>query len=450
MATAEVIGFALHGTQAVRTSCLAAAAPGLGEVAVSGLPDGEAARLGALVVRALGAAGLSLPRARLAVRLAPAPPPPARGIEAAVAVAALAALGVVPAEALRGVAVFGALGADGALLPAEGIAAVAIQARAQGLALIGPAAAEEGGVRGAADLIAVMNALRGPPLLAEEAAGAPAPRAGLLARLGTLIGGRSAPPPQGVPRFVPVMAEAPAAPPAPPRGEAARDPPFASTGPQGHRARMRERVLARGADSLADYELLEMLLFLAFKKGDTKPLAKAVINRFGSFAAVLSASEEELLATPGLGPHAVSAIMIVRNAAERLARAELSERPVLGEWERLVDYLTIMMARRRVEQLRVLFLDPRNRLLADEELGEGTVNMVPIFPREVVRRALALHATALILVHNHPSGDPEPSPQDIEMTNAVVDAVGTLGIVVHDHVIVGNGRVFSLRREGLL
>jgi DNA repair protein RadC len=438
MAAADVTGFALHATQAVRTRCLASAAPGVAGIVVTGLPDAEAARLGALVARALGATGLSLPRARLTVRLAPAPPPPARGIEGAVAVAVLAALGVIPAAALAGAAVFGALAADGALLPAEGSAAVAIQSRALGLTLIGPAGAAGEGVRGAADLAALVNALRGPPALAE----ASAPRGALLARLGAWIGGRSAPP-------VPVLAEARPTPLAP-RGAPAPEAPFASTGPQGHRARMRERVLARGADSLADYELLEMLLFLAFKKGDTKPLAKAVINRFGSFAAVLSASDEELFATPGLGPHAVSAIKIVRNAAERLARAELAEQPVLGDWERLTDYLTIMMARRRVEQLRVLFLDPRNRLLADEDLGEGTVNMVPIFPREVLRRALALHATALILVHNHPSGDPEPSPQDIEMTNAVVDAVGTLGIVVHDHVIVGNGRVFSLRREGLL
>ena len=225
-------------------------------------------------------------------------------------------------------------------------------------------------------------------------------------------------------------------------------PPFPSIGPLGHRGRMRERVLDRGPDSLADYELLEMLLFFAFKKGDTKPLAKALINQFGSLAAILSAPQQSLLETEGLGPHSVTAIRLVREAAVRLARADLHGRPVLGNWDRLMDYLTTVLAREKVEQFRVLFLDNKNQLLADEMLGSGTVNHTPVYPREVVKRALELHATALILVHNHPSGDPTPSRDDVEMTLEIKQAAKLLSIVVHDHVVVGNGRWVSLKKEG--
>lgn len=227
-------------------------------------------------------------------------------------------------------------------------------------------------------------------------------------------------------------------------------PPFASTGPHGHRARMREKLLERGPDALADYELLEMLLFFAQPKGDTKPLAKAVINRFGSFARVLSAPQKELFETPGLGTHSVSAIKLVQASALRLARAEVMDRPVLNNWDRLMDYLNAVLSREKVEQFRVLFLDNRNRLLADEAQARGTVNHTPVYPREVVKRALELHATALILVHNHPSGDPTPSREDLAMTEEVRDAASVLSIVLHDHVIVGNGRWTSFRKEGLL
>jgi DNA repair protein RadC len=226
--------------------------------------------------------------------------------------------------------------------------------------------------------------------------------------------------------------------------------PFAATGPYGHRGRMRERLLTRGSDGLADYEMLEMLLFFAFKRGDTKPLAKTLINRFGSFAAVLAAPQQHLLDTPGLGTHSVAAIKLVQAAAVRLARAEVMEQPVLNNWDRLMDYLTAVLAREKVEQFRVLFLDPRNRLLADEAQARGTVNHTPVYPREVVKRALELHATAIILVHNHPSGDPTPSRDDIEMTREVRDAARILTVVLHDHVIIGNGRWLSFRREGLL
>jgi DNA repair protein RadC len=226
--------------------------------------------------------------------------------------------------------------------------------------------------------------------------------------------------------------------------------PFASTGPQGHRGRMREKLLQRGPGALADYELLEMLLFLAFKKGDTKPLAKALINRYGSFANVLTAPQQELMETPGLGEHSVSAIKLVQDAALRLSKAEIMEKPVLNNWDRLIDYLNAAIAREKIEQFRILFLDSKNRLIADEAQAKGTVNHTPVYPREVVKRALELHATALILVHNHPSGDPTPSRADIEMTAEIKAAGAVLSIVVHDHLIVGNGRHLSFRREGLL
>lgn len=226
--------------------------------------------------------------------------------------------------------------------------------------------------------------------------------------------------------------------------------PFPSTGPHGHRARMREKLLNRGAEALADYELLEMLLFFAQPKGDTQPLAKAVINRFGSFASVLAAPQRDLFETPGLGTHSVAAIKLVQAAALRLARAEVMDRPVLNNWDPLMDYLNAVMARERIEQFRVLFLDNRNRLLADEAQAKGTVNHTPVYPREVVKRALELHATALLLVHNHPSGDPTPSREDAAMTAEVKDAAAIFSIVLHDHVIVGNGRWFSFRQQGLL
>ncbi|MCF3946832.1 DNA repair protein RadC [Acidiphilium iwatense] len=226
--------------------------------------------------------------------------------------------------------------------------------------------------------------------------------------------------------------------------------PFSSTGPQGHRGRMREKLIDRGPDALADYELLEMLLFLAFKKGDTKPLAKALINQFGSYAGVLSAPPDTLFAYPGVGIHSVAAIKLVQASAIRLARAELADAPVLNNWDRLIDYLTMAMARESVEQFRVLYLDNRNRLIADEIASRGTVNHTQVYVRELVTRAMQTHATALILVHNHPSGDPSPSHDDIEMTREVQRAIALLDVTLHDHVIIGKGRWLSFRREGLL
>ncbi|WP_048862979.1 RadC family protein [Acidisphaera rubrifaciens] len=226
--------------------------------------------------------------------------------------------------------------------------------------------------------------------------------------------------------------------------------PFPSTGPHGHRGRMRDKLLTRGADALADYELLEMLLFFAQPKGDTKPLAKRLINRFGSYGGVLAASNEALLECQGVGPHTAAAIRLAQASALRLVQAEARALPVLNNMERLMAYLGAALSREPVEQSRVLFLDPRNRLLADELTARGTVNHTPLYPREVVRRALEVHATAIILVHNHPSGDPTPSREDIATTLEVRDAAELLGIVLHDHIIVGNGRWTSLREEGVI
>lgn len=222
------------------------------------------------------------------------------------------------------------------------------------------------------------------------------------------------------------------------------------TGPQGHRGRMREKLLTRGPGALADYEALEMLLFFAFRQGDTKPLAKALINRYGSFARVLTAPQEELLATPGLGAYSVAALKLVQDAALRLARAEVMAQPVLNSMSRLLDYLNAALSREKVEQFRILFLDSKNLLIADEAQARGTVNHTPVYPREVIKRALELHATALILVHNHPSGDPTPSMEDVAMTKQIQKAGALLSVVVHDHIIIGNGRHLSFRQEELL
>jgi len=221
-------------------------------------------------------------------------------------------------------------------------------------------------------------------------------------------------------------------------------------GADGHRARMRARLLTAGPDALADHEMLEMVLFLALPRRDTKPIARALLARFGSFANTIAAPRPDLLAVDGLGEAGVSALKVVQAAALRLARAEVLHRPVLNNWERLMDYLNAALARERVEQFHILFLDNKNRLLADEAQTRGTVNHTPVYPREVVKRALELHATAIILVHNHPSGDPTPSREDIDMTRDIRGAAQMLGVVVHDHIIVGNGRWLSFRKQGLL
>jgi DNA repair protein RadC len=221
-------------------------------------------------------------------------------------------------------------------------------------------------------------------------------------------------------------------------------------GAEGHRGRMREKLLKNDADGILDHELLEMVLFLALPRRDTKPLARALLARFGSFAGVIAAPLPDLLSEDGLGEAAAAALKTVQAAAIRLIRPEKRTRDVLSNWDALIDYLNARLSRERVEQLRVLYLDNRNCLLADEAQSRGTVNHTPVYPREVVKRAIELRATALILVHNHPSGDPTPSAADIAMTQQVQQAAQALGITLHDHVIVGNGTWASFRQVGLL
>jgi DNA repair protein RadC len=228
---------------------------------------------------------------------------------------------------------------------------------------------------------------------------------------------------------------------------AAAEPP---PGHLGHRERIRARLLDHGADAMADYEVLEVLLFANYPRVDTKPVAKALIARFGSLAGVLAARPAELQEVEKVGPGAAATIKAAQAAALRLLRAEAKAQPLLNNWDRLTGYLHAALAREKVEQFRVLFLDTRNQLLADEVQARGTVNHTAAYPREVVKRALELGATAVILVHNHPSGDPTPSRADIAMTREVKVAADALGITLHDHLIIGNGRHLSFRREGLL
>lgn len=223
-----------------------------------------------------------------------------------------------------------------------------------------------------------------------------------------------------------------------------------AVGVDGHRARLRARFLSGGPDAVAEHELIEMVLFLGVPRRDTKPIARELLSRFGSYAGAISASVPDLLGIDGLGEAGVAALKIVQAAAQRLAKAEVLYRPVLSNWDRLMEYLQAVLAREQIEQFRVLFLDNRNRLLADEVLSTGTVNHTPVYPREVIKRALELNSTAFILVHNHPSGDPSPSGEDIDMTKEIKHAANALSIVLHDHVIVGNGRWLSFRKAGLL
>ncbi len=218
----------------------------------------------------------------------------------------------------------------------------------------------------------------------------------------------------------------------------------------GHRARLRQRLLDGGADALPDYELLELVLFLAQPRRDMKPLAKRLLDRFGGFDAVITASPRDLRAVDGAGDAVVGALKTVQAAALRLSRAQVLDREVIGSWDALVDYCTAAMAREKTEQLRLLFLDKKNALIEEEIHAVGTIDHTPLYPREVMRRALEIGAAALILVHNHPSGDPTPSEADIAMTRSVQEAASALGIALHDHVIVGRNTYVSFRSEGLL
>jgi DNA repair protein RadC len=218
----------------------------------------------------------------------------------------------------------------------------------------------------------------------------------------------------------------------------------------GHRQRLRERFVEAGPAALADYELLELLLFPALPRSDVKPLAKALIDRFGGFAGVINADIAALQEIPGLGLTSAIAIKAVQAAVQRVLKAEVIDRPILSSWQGVLDYCQAAMGHARIEEFRLLFLDRRNALIADEVQQRGTVDHTPVYPREVIKRALDLGASAIILVHNHPSGDPTPSKADIEMTREVANAARLMGIEVHDHLIIGRGKQTSLRGLGLI
>lgn len=218
----------------------------------------------------------------------------------------------------------------------------------------------------------------------------------------------------------------------------------------GHRQRLRERFRKGGDDAVPDYELLELVRFRALPRRDTKGIAKKLLARFGSFAEVVNALEPRLKELQDVGDSVVTELKLIRAAALRLVRTEAVQRPVLSSWKQVLDYLRAAQSYEHREQFRILFLDKRNRLIADEVQGHGTVDHTPVYVREVVKRALELSATAIILVHNHPSGDPTPSRADIDMTKQIVASAAPLGIAVHDHIIVGREGHASLKSLRLI
>ncbi|MBL8587976.1 MAG: DNA repair protein RadC [Methylobacteriaceae bacterium] len=218
----------------------------------------------------------------------------------------------------------------------------------------------------------------------------------------------------------------------------------------GHRDRLKQRFREQGGDALPDYELLELLLFRSVPRRDVKPIAKDLIKRFGSFAEVLGASRERLLEVKGVGEQVATDLQLVAAGARRMAKGAVAQRRTLGSWAAVIDYCRTAMAFAEREEFRVLYLDKRNGLIGDEVLGRGTVDHTPVYPREVLRRALELGATAIVLVHNHPSGDPSPSQADVKMTRDIVALAKGMGVEVHDHIIVGRNGHASLRGMALM
>jgi DNA repair protein RadC len=218
----------------------------------------------------------------------------------------------------------------------------------------------------------------------------------------------------------------------------------------GHRQRLRDRFRKAGAEAMPDYELLEMVLFRALPRRDTKNLAKQLLARFGSFADVINAPDHRLKEISGVGEAVITELRLIRAAALRLMKGEIASTPLLSSWNQVLDYLRVAQGFEQREQFRILFLDKKNRLIADEVQGLGTVDHTPVYIREVVKRALELSSTAIILVHNHPSGDPTPSRADIDMTRMIMEAGKPLGVAVHDHVIVGRGGCASFRALRLI
>lgn len=218
----------------------------------------------------------------------------------------------------------------------------------------------------------------------------------------------------------------------------------------GHRARLRSRFVASGANALQDYELLELLLFMAIPRRDVKPLAKELLAHFGSLPELMSASHNDLVKIDGVSENIATAIKTVTAISDRMIKQELMQKPVLNNWTRLMDYCHMTMAHEKKEHFRILFLNKKNELIADEIQGSGTVDHTPAYPREIMKRSLELGATAIILMHNHPSGDPKPSQADIDMTNAIIEAARPFNIKIHDHVIIARSGYTSFRNEGLI
>ncbi len=218
----------------------------------------------------------------------------------------------------------------------------------------------------------------------------------------------------------------------------------------GHRQRLRNRFLASGGERMPDYELLEMVLFAAIPRGDVKPLAKRLLKRFGNFADTIAAPPEALSEVQGMGEAGVAALKVVEAAAQRLGQEAIIDNPVLSSWDRLIEYCRMRLGRAEREHFRILFLNRKNVLIADEEQQRGTIDHTPVYPREVVKRALQLGASAIIMLHNHPSGDPEPSRGDIDMTREIKETAERLGILLHDHIIITKTGHSSFKSMGLL
>ncbi|WP_375279610.1 DNA repair protein RadC [Pseudooctadecabacter sp.] len=217
-----------------------------------------------------------------------------------------------------------------------------------------------------------------------------------------------------------------------------------------HRKRLRHRFLTGGAPAMPDYEILELTLFRCIPRQDVKPLARRLIDTFGDINGVLSAPVGRLERVEGVGPAVALELKVMETMTHRMARARVMQRHVISSWDAVLDYCHTVMAHRDTEQFRILFLDRKNVLIADEQQGEGTVDHVPVYPREVVKRALELNASAMILVHNHPSGDPTPSQEDIDMTHQIEVAANALGITLHDHLVIGRSRELSFRSQGII
>lgn len=217
-----------------------------------------------------------------------------------------------------------------------------------------------------------------------------------------------------------------------------------------HRKRLRERFMSGGADAMPDYELLELILFAAIPRCDVKPVARRLLDTFGDFARVLSAPPERLREVRGVGEAVIVSLKVAEASSRRMMRSRVMQKPVISSWDAVLDYCHTTMSHLKTEQFRVLFLDRKNVLIADEEQAKGTVDHVPVYPREVIKRALDLNASAIILVHNHPSGDPTPSDADISMTHQIQEAAEVMGITLHDHLIIGASCELSFRSQGYL